>query len=114
MTPDELIKQVDKDAAELERAHKQLVKEADMAAKKRRENITHLRNVQMRAQRIRAKLLTSNLDKSAETRLARLQAIREQVAESSRKAERLKTLADATTPRRKKKPRVRRGVFDDL
>ena len=113
MTPEEVLKQVDRDAALLKQAHDELVKEAEKEAARKRKAIAELRNLEIRLQKIKAKSLTSNVDKSMETVLARLQEIRDKVAASKQQAEHLRTLSKSTTSR-KKKPRVKRGVFDDL
>ena len=110
MTPDQLLKEVQEDAALLERAHEQLAKEAE----DKRKRIAELRNLEIRIQKLKARMVTSNKGRSMESVRERLGEIREKMAASEKKARHFQKLTESVSPRRQKRPKLQSGTFDGL
>lgn len=117
MTPDQLLKQVQEDAALLERAHEQLAKEAKQnqrEAEDKRKRIAELRALEIRIQKLKAQLVTSDKGRSMESARERLGKIREKMAASEEQARHFRKLSESVSPRRKKRPRLKSGTFEGL
>ena len=94
MSSDDLLRQVQEDAAMLERYHAELFAEQKAALQR----ISELRKLEIKIQRQRAAITTSNRGKSDDVLHDRLAKIREKMDE----LDRFKRISETVSPRKKK------------